>query len=326
MASSSRSEEIEVVDAEANLEQQQDDKQQDGAVEPENLTEGASAQQHGNKRTRSVANSSTDQSQPNSRKSKVWKDFTIISREGESEVAECKHCQKKFAANTQNGTSSMLRHVKTKHPTTRAEMGNYFLKTEKDDDGSVALKNYKVDLPAVRTRITMFLLRGAHPFTVVEEHDFKNMLSLACPQYKHVGRHTIKRDVMDMFQKERKEVIDALTNSPGRVSFTSDNWKSDCQKFNYICITGHYIDDKWKLHKRIIWFKKLNPPLDGVSIADEVHMCFREWKVDSKIMCMTLDNASYNDRMIATLSSRLMSKGVLPLWGTFSKFVVVHIS
>ena len=231
MASSSRSEEIEVVDAEANLEQQQDDKQQDGAVEPENLTEGASAQQHGNKRTRSVANSSTDQSQPNSHKSKVWKDFTIISREGESEVAECKHCKKKFAANTQNGTSSMLRHVKTKHPTTRAEMGNYFLKTEKDDDGSVALKNYKVDLPAVRTGIS-----------------------------------------------------------------------------------GNY---KWKLHKRIIWFKKLNPPLDGVSIADEVHMCFREWKVDSKIMCMTLDNASYNDRMIATLSSRLMSKGVLPLWGTF---------
>ncbi|KAL5656113.1 hypothetical protein ACJX0J_035432, partial [Zea mays] len=85
-----------------------------------------------------------------------------------------------------------------------------------DDDGSVALKNYKVDLPAVRTGITMFLLGGAHPFTVVEEHDFKNMLSLACPQYKHVGRHTIKRDVMDMFQKERKEVIDALTNSPGR--------------------------------------------------------------------------------------------------------------
>jgi hypothetical protein len=95
MASSSRSEEIEVVDAEANLEQQQDDRQQDGAVEPENLTEGASAQKHGNKRTRSVANSSTDQSQPNSHKSKVWKDFTIISREGESEVAECKHCKKK---------------------------------------------------------------------------------------------------------------------------------------------------------------------------------------------------------------------------------------
>jgi hypothetical protein len=63
--------------------------------------------------------------------------------------------------------------LKQKHPTTRAEMGNYFLKTKKGDDGSVALKNYKVDLSAVRTRITMFLLGGAHPFTVLEEHVLK---------------------------------------------------------------------------------------------------------------------------------------------------------
>lgn len=60
----------------------------------------------------------------------------------------------------------------------------------------------------------------------------KNLLSLACPRCKHVGRHTIKRDIMAMFEQERKEVIEALCNSPGRVSFTSNNWKSDCQKYN----------------------------------------------------------------------------------------------
>ncbi|CAO2041952.1 unnamed protein product [Urochloa humidicola] len=211
----------------------------------------------------------------------------------------------------------MLRHVKRKHPTARAEVGSYFLKSEKNDDGSVALTNYKVNLDTVRTKVALFLLGGAHPFTVVEEHGYRSMMSSACPQFKQVSRHTIRRDIMAMFESERKEIIESLSNSPGRVSFTSDNWKSDCQKYNYICITGHYIDDKWKLHKRIIWFKKLNPPLDGVSIADEVHLCFREWKVDSKIMCMTLDNASYNDKMITTLQTRLLSKDVLPLWGTF---------
>ena len=47
-------------------------------------------------------------------------------------------------------------------------------------------------------------------------------------------------------------IEEAITNSPGRVSFTSDNWKPDRQKYNYICITAHYIDAKWKLHKRTI--------------------------------------------------------------------------
>ena len=82
------------------------------------------------------------------------------------------------------------------------------MKTEKDDDGSIALKNYKVDLDAVRTGVTMFLLGGAHPFTVVEEYGFKNMLSLACPQYKHVGRYTIKRmSWLCLKRKNRKSLI-----------------------------------------------------------------------------------------------------------------------
>ena len=122
---------------------------------------------------------------------------------------------------------------------------------------------------------------------------------------------------MAMFERVRTELREIISNSPGRVSFTTNNWKSDVTKFSYICITCHYVDDAWRLNKRIIWFKKLNPRYDGATIADEVHLCFREWKVDTKIMCMTLDNAAYNDSMINTLRTTLLPKGVLPLFGTF---------
>ena len=44
--------------------------------------------------------------------------------------------------------------------------------------------------------------------------------------------------------------------------------------------------------------QNIGPPYDGACIADEVHLNFLEWKVDKKVMCMTLDNASYNDKMI----------------------------
>lgn len=36
-----------------------------------------------------------------------------------------------------------------------------------------------------------------------------------------------------------------------------------------------------------------------------------------KMMCMTLDNASYNDKMIESLRSHLLPKGALPLFGMF---------
>lgn len=164
--------------------------------------------------------------------------------------------------------------------------------------------------------ISIYLVSGSHPFTTVEEAGFRTMMSSCCPQYKAIGRHTIKREIMAMLFSQKKELMEIIVAAPGRVSFTSDNWKSEVSKHSYICITCHYIDADWKLNKRIVWFKKINPPYDGASIADEVHLAFREWRVDKKVMCITLDNASYNDRMIVCLRTHL-SKSALPLSGKF---------
>uniref|UniRef100_A0ACD5UYX2 Uncharacterized protein n=1 Tax=Avena sativa TaxID=4498 RepID=A0ACD5UYX2_AVESA len=141
-------------------------------------------------------------------------------------------------------------------------------------------------------------------------------MNTCCPQFKVVSRRTIKREIMAMFLSQRKETMGVILASPGRVSFTSDNWKSEVSKHSYICITCHYIDADWELDKRIVWFKKIDPPYDGASIADEVHLAFREWRFEKKVMCITLDNAAYNDRMINCLQTHL-SKGSLPLSGKF---------
>ena len=93
---------------------------------------------------------------------------------------------------------------------------------------------------------------------MVEEPGYKTMMGRACPQFKNVSRFTIKRDIMAMFEKERKELQESISKCPGRVSITFDNWKSDVTKFSFICITCHYIDDKQKLNKRII---KIDPTI-----------------------------------------------------------------
>lgn len=164
------------------------------------------------------------------------------------------------------------------HPHDSNEVNNYFLKSEKNDDGSHQLKNGKFDYESFRVAVSLFLLGGCHAFSVVEEPGYRSMMSKACPQYKNISRYTIKRDIMTMFERDRKELMEVIHTCPSRVSFTTDNWKSDVTKFSYICITCHYIDASWNLNKRIIWFKKLNPPYDGATIADEVYLCFREWR------------------------------------------------
>uniref|UniRef100_A0ACD5WR84 Uncharacterized protein n=1 Tax=Avena sativa TaxID=4498 RepID=A0ACD5WR84_AVESA len=250
-------------------------------------------------------------------KSKVWKDFTRISKEDDDLIiAECNHCKKQLSGKSSNGTSHLLRHIEAMHKTDNATMNNYFLKAETNDDGTTAFKNGKFDVQAARMAISIYLVSGSHPFTTVEEDGFRHMMTSCCPQFKVVSRRILKREIMAMYLSQRKETMEAILGAPGRVSFTSDNWKSEVSKDSYIFITCHYIDADWKLNKRIVWFKKLDPPYDGSSIADEVHLAFREWRFEQKVMCITLDNASYNDRMIKCLRTRL-SKGALPLSGKF---------
>ncbi|MFQ6665805.1 hypothetical protein Gotur_032414, partial [Gossypium turneri] len=45
----------------------------------------------------------------------------------------------------------------------------------------------------------------------------------------------------------------------------------------YICIIAHWVDKDWKLQKRIIRFRALFPPYDGLNIADELVLCLSQW-------------------------------------------------
>ena len=130
-------------------------------------------------------------------KSKVWMDFTKISQDGAKvTVAECKHCKAILSADSKNGTSHLLRHTNQQHKTDQSTVNNFFLKSETNDDGTPVLRNVKYDVHAARQAISIYIVAGSHPFTTVQEHGFKTMLATVCPQFKAIGRHTIKIEIM----------------------------------------------------------------------------------------------------------------------------------
>ena len=119
------------------------------------------------------------------------------------------------------------------------------------------------------------------------------------------------------YTKERELVKEELAKAPGRICLTSNNWTSTHRHDEYIYITTHWIDCDWKLQKRIIRFRALNPPFDGLSIADEIALCMAQWNIDKKLFSITLDNASYNDNMVRSLKIRYLAKRFLLCDGQF---------
>ena len=90
-------------------------------------------------------------------------------------------------------------------------------------------------------------------------------------------------DVIGIYYSERKKL--------NYMCFTTDTWTS-IQNLNYMCFTCHFIDDAWKLHKRILNFCQVEDhKVETIGRRIEMSLCERG--IDG-IFTLTLDNASSN--------------------------------
>lgn len=68
-----------------------------------------------------------------------------------------------------------------------------------------------------------------------------------------------------------------------------------------MCLTAHFIDDNWKLKKRIINFQQVEDH-KGETLGRKIESCLIEWNIDS-IFTLTVDNASSNNLTIQYLKT-----------------------
>lgn len=78
---------------------------------------------------------------------------------------------------------------------------------------------------------------------------------------------------------------------------------------NCICICSH------RLNKRVLNFVHVPPPRTGLDIADGIYKCLKEWEIEDKVFSISVDNASYNDRVVETLKKNFSLVRKLPCKG-----------
>lgn len=72
-----------------------------------------------------------------------------------------------------------------------------------------------------------------------------------------------------------------------------------------MCLTAHFIDNDWKLHKKILNFCPISSH-KGTDIGFEVKKCLNEWGID-RVFTIIMDNASSNDTAIRWLKEQMAS-------------------
>ncbi|KAG5549388.1 hypothetical protein RHGRI_014663 [Rhododendron griersonianum] len=133
------------------------------------------------------------------------------------------------------------------------------------------------------------------------------------PHWQKISRATAKNDCTSTYQAQKKKLKTSLKHV-GRLSITTDLWKAPGQRIQYMVVTGHYVDEFWKLRKRVLSFCNVPPPHNGVIISDALYKCLVDWEIENKVATITINNASYNDVALKILKSTFhLLKKKLPL-------------
>jgi hypothetical protein len=183
------------------------------------------------------------------KRSAVWNHFEELPLEGK---VMCIHCQARLSNNQGTGISHLRNHimVSCKQIPPDIDRSSIFACNASTTDTS----NFIVDPKITRDFMTKFWISANVAFKKIEDKFFKKMMKSAHPSLEVHGRKTLKNDCMAVYGDERRKNMSCFASLDSRVSFTTDMWTSVLE-LGYICLTVHYIDEEFKLHSHLLYFK-----------------------------------------------------------------------
>ncbi|XP_008182425.1 zinc finger BED domain-containing protein 6-like [Acyrthosiphon pisum] len=262
----------------------------------------------------------------NRKRSTVWHHFTVL----EINKAKCDICSEEKSF-TGGSTGNLLRHLKTKHPTVPLERSiqdtHSSSGTIDDPQQSTSSTNIVSPLslgttpqPEItrqqkRTQISMnnfiqgpiamtrskaidkqlmkMIVKEYHPFSVVEDQEFRNLIKMLNPSYIIPSRKTVTQSLLpQMYEMTIERVKDQLKNVSA-VCMTTDGWTS-LNNESFVAVTVHFIDpeNETQLSSVLLGCENFRDKHTADNLAIFLRNTVDEWNLTNKITGVVSDNAS----------------------------------
>ncbi|XP_050918766.1 zinc finger BED domain-containing protein RICESLEEPER 2-like [Lathyrus oleraceus] len=252
----------------------------------------------------------------------VWDHFKKVELKN-GKKWQCIHCKNNYSVVASGSTSHLMRHLKQtchvyKKLVAQQQKLNFQPAKSKIDEklsGPLLMNSRgKYDHERQRETTAHWIMMHENAFSIVGEEGFHFIMKCSNISYEKISRKTLKNDCIAVYEAERKKLKSTL-RTINKICLTTDLWKSQNQKIEYMVLTGHFIDADWVLHKRILSFVHVPPPRRGVYIADAIFKCLKDWGIENKIFSVSVDNAHYNDGCLKELKVLILRHRKLVLDG-----------
>ncbi|CAF4226782.1 unnamed protein product, partial [Rotaria socialis] len=114
-------------------------------------------------------------------------------------------------------------------------------------------------------------------------------LNLSNPGYRVPNRKTMRRQLELSYKNYRKELKKQMTYI-SNISLTCDVWKSSTRAY-YICITGHFYNEKSQLESYILCFRRFLGSHTAVRLRRFLFNEIQKLGIHEKMTSITTDNS-----------------------------------
>ncbi|GKD13144.1 mitogen-activated protein kinase, conserved site-containing protein, partial [Tanacetum coccineum] len=246
------------------------------------------------------------------KRSVVWNHFTDSVKNDGKLKCRCTYCALEYeCASTIEATLTLTNHMKScasnpaNQTQTRRKLTSSAAKIEETSETKVSLLSWRFDQQVAGKALIEVIVTDTLPFKFVENEGFRRHMRLCQPAFVIPSRSIVTTDCYELYLDEKAKLKAQLNKSTMRVCLTIDTWTS-LQRINYMCLSAHFIDNNWKLQKRVINFSPISSRRES-DIGRAVELCLVDWGLQN-IFTITVDNASTNDITIEYLKSKFVRK------------------
>ncbi|KAK9671623.1 hypothetical protein RND81_12G043100 [Saponaria officinalis] len=291
--------------------------------QPPNIVQSDAPETKGRGTKRPSTSTTTDDSTGGvSKKSKkrswLWDHFNEVIIDGKKRVG-CRYYTSNVCGDSKSGTSVMKNHLDRclEYPPNIIDKSQKHLALQSDPTTTDAtdIHDRAFNQQDTRKALSKMIIIDERPFKMVEHEGFRLFMSVACPHFKIPSRWTVARDCVALYLEDKHKLKTYFSNFSSRICLTTDTWSS-CQNLGYMCLTAHFVDHDWKLRNKIINFCPIVGHT-GEIIGKAIENCMIEWGITTKVLTVTVDNATANNVGLDYLRERLRSWNGTVLEGKF---------
>jgi hypothetical protein len=180
---------------------------------------------------------------------------------------------------------------------------------------------------ALEKNILRWVVTSKQPFTVIESPDFqqlfKDIPGISLP---FSSRHTLRQRLLEDFDQYRVKLKEELAATCKTIALSLDVWTSK-NHLPILGVIGHWLTEDFGYRERVLEFTELHGPHSGENLATAIEELLVELDLKHKLLSITGDNASNNERMVLQLFENLQKSGANTLFCGLGSYVrcLAHI-